>query len=115
MQQRWQDWVGLILGALLFLSPWIVGFSGAGAAAASAWVLGVIAVVLFGVAVSRPDNQWEEWANLVLAVLMLISPFALGFTFMLGAAYTHWFLGALIGLDAIWALVHLRGGAHGTV
>lgn len=114
MQQRWQDWVGLILGVLLFLSPWIVGFSGAASAAASAWVIGVITVVLFGVALSKPDHEWEEWVNLVLAVLLLISPFALGFTYVIGAAYTHWFLGVLIGADAIWALVEMRGRAHGT-
>lgn len=40
MQKRWQDSAGLVLGILLFLSPWIIGFSGITAAAASAWAIG---------------------------------------------------------------------------
>lgn len=114
MQQRWQDWVGLILGILLFLSPWIIGFSTMSAAASSAWVIGVVTFVLFAVALFQPEQQWEEWINLVLAVLLLIAPYAMGFVYVVGAAYTHWILGILIGADAIWALVDMRGQAHGT-
>ncbi len=112
MQQRWQDRIGLVLGVLLFLSPWIVGFSGVTAAAASAWVIGVATVVFFGIALVKPE-QWEEWVNLVLAVVLLLSPFVLGFTDTSGAAWTHWILAILIGGDAIWALVQDRGQAHG--
>jgi len=41
---RWQDWVNLLLGAWLFISPWALGFSNMGAeggahsnAATNAW------------------------------------------------------------------------------
>lgn len=112
MQQRWQDRVGLVLGALLFLSPWIVGFSGVAAAAASAWGIGVATVVFFAASLAKPQ-QWEEWVNLVLSVLLILSPFVLGFTGTTGAAVTHWILGILIGGDAVWALVQDRGRAHG--
>lgn len=112
MQQRWQDRIGVVLGVLLFLSPWIIGFSGMAAAAASAWVIGVATVVIFSIALAKPQ-QWEEWVNLVLAVLLILSPFVLGFTGVVGAAWTHWILGILIGADAIWALVQIRGQAHG--
>jgi len=114
MQQRWQDWFGLILGVLLFLSPWIIGFSTMSAAASSAWVIGVVTFVLFAMALFQPDRQWEEWVNLALAILLLIAPYAMGFVYVVGAAYTHWILGVLIGADAIWALVDMRGQAHGT-
>ena len=106
MQKRWQDYVGVVLGVLLFLSPWIIGYSAVTVAAASAWVF-------FGIALVKPD-QWEEWVNLVLAVLLLLSPFVLGFTGTPGAAVTHWILAVLIGGDAIWALIQTRGQAHGT-
>jgi len=109
MKQRWQDWVGLVLGILMVLSPFALGFTGMTAAAVSAWVLGVASIVLFAVALFRPEEQWEEWVNLALGILLILSPFALGFTPVLGAAYAHWILGILIGLDAIWALYELRG------
>jgi hypothetical protein len=115
MQQRWQDWVGLVLGIVLVLSPWLVGFADMMAAAASAWVIGIAAVILFGVSLWKPEQQRLEWANLVLAVLLILSPFVLGFAGMAGAAWTHWILGSLIGGDAIWARADTRGGqAHGT-
>lgn len=107
MQQRWQDWVGLVLGILMVLSPFALGFTGQ--AAASAWVLGVATIVLFAVGLFKPEYQWEEWVNLALGVLLILSPFALAFTPVLAAAYSHWILGVLIGLDAIWALYELRG------
>jgi len=114
MHKRWQDWVGLALGILMFLSPWLLGFAGSAYAAASAWILGVATVVLFAVALFKPEHQWEEWGNLGLAVLLILSPSVLGFTPALGAAYSHWILGVLIGLDAIWALYEIQGKAHGT-
>lgn len=111
MQQRWQDWVGLVLGVLLFLSPWIVGYAAVTAAAASAWVIGIATVVFFAIALAKPE-QWEEWVNLVLAVLLLLAPFVLGFTGATGAAWSHWILAILIGGDAIWALAQGRSGTH---
>ena len=113
MQKRWQDYAGVVLGVLLFLSPWIIGYTAMTAAAASAWVIGVATVVFFAIALAKPQ-QWEEWVNLVLAVLLLLSPFVLGFTGTMGAAVTHWILAVLIGGDAIWALVQMRAQAHGT-
>lgn len=114
MQKRWQDWVGLALGIVMFLSPWLVGFSGETYAAASAWVLGIATAVLFAIALFKPEHQWEEWGSLALAVLLILAPFALGFTAVIGAAYAHWILGALIGLDAIWALYEIQGKTHKT-
>lgn len=113
MTQRWQDKVGVVLGVILFLLPWLAGFASATAAATSAWVIGVATVVFFGIAVARP-GQWEEWVNLVLAVLLLLSPFVLGFTGMAAAAWSHWILAILIGADAIWALAQSRQGTRST-
>ena len=85
MQQRWQDRVGVVLGILLVLMPWIAGFSEAAMAAGSAWIIGVATIVIFGIAIAKPQ-QWEEWVNLVLAIVLLLAPFALGFMGLTGAA-----------------------------
>ena len=44
-----QDWINLICGILLFVSPWALGFSGDLMAARAAWVGGVV-IFLMGVA-----------------------------------------------------------------
>ncbi len=111
MENRWQDCVGLVLGILLVVSPWVVGFSELTMAAASAWIIGLVTIIVFGIAVAKPQ-QWDEWVNLVLAIVLLLSPFVLGFTGVVGAAWSHWILAILIGVDAIWALVASRRQVH---
>jgi hypothetical protein len=41
-----QDWISLICGVLLFLSPWGLGFSGDLTAARTAWVGGVVVFIV---------------------------------------------------------------------
>lgn len=116
MKQRWQDWVGLVLGAWMFLTPWIFGFTEMMAAAYSAHILGIGAALFFAVALYRPE-MWEEWVNLALAVLMVVSPFVLAFTNEAAAAWNHWVVGLLIGADAAWAMMqstpHRESRQHG--
>ncbi len=43
---RWQDWVSLVLGVLLFISPWVFGTATNGASSWDAWIIGVLGVLL---------------------------------------------------------------------
>ena len=36
LSNRWQDWLNLILGAWLFISPWVLGFANTATAFLSA-------------------------------------------------------------------------------
>ena len=79
-QQRWQDWINLLLGIWLFISPWVVGFEGTQMAASwNAWILGVAIVVFSAIAVSMPQ-VWEEIINLLLGIWMVISSWIIGAT-----------------------------------
>ena len=41
-EKRWQDWLNLLIGIWLFISPWVIGFAGTRHAASwNAWILGV--------------------------------------------------------------------------
>jgi len=82
---RWQDWLNLLLGAWLFISPWALGFAKAGGAATStyshaaafnAWIVGVI-VVLLSIAALARTQPWEEWLNLLAGFWLFISPWVL--------------------------------------
>src|SRR6478736_3825632 len=68
------DVANLILGAFLFVSPWIFGFSGS-TAAVNANIVGVIIAVLAIAAFAI----WEEWLNLIVGLWTLVSPWVLGF------------------------------------
>jgi hypothetical protein len=71
------DVANLVLGAFLFLSPWIFGFEG-GNASKNAHIAGIVIVVL-AVAALAAFAVWEEWLNLIVGLWVLISPWVLGF------------------------------------
>jgi VIT1/CCC1 family predicted Fe2+/Mn2+ transporter len=42
------EWAEIVIGVLVFLAPWALGFTGLTAMAWSAWIAGILAVVLAG-------------------------------------------------------------------
>jgi SPW repeat len=71
------DVANLILGAILFVSPWIFGFDGS-RAAENANIAGIVIVVL-AIAALAAFAVWEEWLNLIVGLWTLISPWVLNF------------------------------------
>src|SRR5437016_13224702 len=74
---RWQDWMNLLLGVWLLLSPWALGY-GQTTAAWNAHLLGTGIVAFAAIAAYMP-KAWEEVINVLLGVWMVMSPFMLGF------------------------------------
>jgi len=104
--QRWQDWVMLVFGVWLFITPfWMAGYASTVSIAAwNAYVLGVL-VGLFAIVALASPRPWEEWVELVLGIWLLISPFVLAFsTAEPGATLNAVILGVLIIIDSLWAL-----------
>jgi hypothetical protein len=54
--QIWEEWVNLLLGAWLFISPWVLGFSGDTTMSRNAWIVGVL---IFLVAASEISGTRE--------------------------------------------------------
>ena len=103
-----QDWINLICGVLLFISPWALRFSGDVTAARTAWVGGVI-IFLMGVAALAQFAEWEEWVALVVGALIVISPWVLGFAAIHAAMWTCVVLGVIVALSSIseiWTVHH---------
>jgi hypothetical protein len=74
---KWCDVANLILGAVLFFSPWIFGFD-AGRASENAHIAGIVIVVL-AIAALAAFAVWEEWLNLIVGLWTLVSRWVLGF------------------------------------
>ena len=79
MDKRWQDWVQLALGAWLFVSPWVLGYTKIAGAAANAYLIGA-ALVVFAIIALYAPKVWEEWISLVLGLWLIISPWFMGFS-----------------------------------
>ncbi|TMJ47767.1 MAG: hypothetical protein E6G85_26820 [Alphaproteobacteria bacterium] len=75
--EKYCDLANLILGAILFLSPWMFGFA-AGHESQNAWITGIVIAIL-SIAALAAFAVWEEWLNLVAGLWTIVSPWALGF------------------------------------
>ncbi len=71
------DVANLILGAILFFSPWLFKFD-AGMVSTNAYIAG-LAMAILAVAALAAFAVWEEWLNLIVGLWTLVSPWVLGF------------------------------------
>jgi membrane-bound ClpP family serine protease len=106
---RWQDWVSLVLGVILFITPWVFGTALYGWSSWDAWIVGVIGVILalLALALLRISTVFE-WLLLILGVWLFISPWLLGFAVLSPAAWVAWIIGILFVVANGWALVQTR-------
>jgi SPW repeat-containing protein len=108
-KQHWQDWVTLLLGIWICVSPWTTD-SGAGGAAISSYYIVGVAVTLFAIVALVTFRPWEEWVNLVLGAWLLVSPWLLGFRAVTGLMWNALLIGALVVACAGWVLSEEQGG-----
>lgn len=104
MDKRWQDWVQLALGAWLFVSPWVLGYTKIAGAAANAYLIGA-ALVVFAIIALYAPKVWEEWISLVLGLWLIISPWFMGFSQANGATQNALLVGIASIVLAIWVMV----------
>lgn len=114
---RWQDWVALVAGVVVLLTPlwfdpgttggiWTMIVVGALLAVAALWSLAV------------PGAIASEWAHAVIGVAMVVSPWIGAFVPETGAALTAWIGGGiaiLVGLEVIVEFSraeHRPAGSH---
>ena len=106
-----QDWINLFLAILLFISPWVLGFSADRFAAGNAWISAVVIGAL-AVGALGAFREWEEWVNLVAGIWVLIAPWILGFAGITYAMWTHVVLGILVAAAAAWEIWEVRHRPH---
>jgi hypothetical protein len=112
-ERRWQDYLNLILGIWLFLSPWLLSYSGTNTTASwNAWIFGVALVVFSAIAVSMPQT-WEEIINLLIGIWMVISPWVLGFTGARSPESNAVIVGILAIVFSVWAMAMRRTEIRG--
>ena len=92
---RWQDWANVVLGVILFITPFVFGATGSTTAAWTAYIGGVLLVIVGLFNLANPSNQAGEWTEGVLGVLVFISPWVLGFSGFTMLAYSAWIIGVL--------------------
>jgi len=111
--RRWQDWVVVGLGVVLFVTPFLFGETANSVAASTAYVLGAL-IALSGVLnAAMKDAGGLELIPAVLAVILFVSPWAFGFTALTGLAWAAWIIAILVVLTvgSLFAMQNRRAMA----
>jgi len=108
---RLQEWINLVIGAALFMSPWALQFTDLSDATVNARVCGLVIFVVAGGALLA-FGEWEDWHGIAVGAWIMISPWILGFAPITSAAGTHVFLGAMFIASESWEIWKIR---HPTV
>jgi SPW repeat len=109
--RRWRDYVTMVLGLVLILTPPVFGDTGQAVAAMSAYILGAL-ILLSGVltAAMREENGAEVVPG-ILAVVTFVAPWVLGFSGVTAVAWVSWIVGVLVFANAgemLWRVTGSR-------
>ncbi len=98
------------LALLLFVSPWLLDYSGLVIAAATAWISAIV-IAVATVAATIHFSEWEEWVNLAVSGWLIIAPWVLDFRYLNSAAAAFVGIGCFIfaiSVSDLWGLYHTR-------
>src|SRR5262249_55437427 len=95
----------LVLGIILFASPWIFAYP-AGPQWTNAIIAGIVIIVL-SIAALSAFTVWEEWLNLIVGLWLIVSPWVLHFA-ATTAMYVNVVIGVLVALLAAIELFDVR-------
>ena len=105
----WEDWVDMVLGVWLAISPWILGFSESDPAATrNALIVGIVIAALSALTFLA-YSVIEEWVDVVLGLWLIISPWVLSAGGNSAVVVDFLVVGVLVaGLSGyeIWAARH---------
>lgn len=108
--RTWEDWCGMLLGALIVASPWFPVQEGMVTTAGhQAVVLNTVAIGLVVFGLSQLEyvalQRWQEVTTIVVGLWLIASPYVLGYSGDGFLRIYHTSLGAvvlLLGVLQLW-------------
>ncbi|MEN3347508.1 MAG: hypothetical protein V7632_1143 [Bradyrhizobium sp.] len=99
----WEDWVGMLLGVLIMVSPWFpLQASDVIDVERSHLVLNSFVVGMLVLGLAQLEyvalHRWEEVGSLLLGLWLIASPFVLGYSADQALQAWHILLGALVAI-----------------
>jgi len=98
--RRWQDWAALLIGAVLVVAPFVFATGLAAPEAVAAYFFGGLVILGALINLAFPAVRYGEAIQIVLAVVIFVTPWALGFTAVAGMAWVGWILAVLLAATA---------------
>ena len=104
MFKRWQDWVMVLMGFWLLVSPTILDYAPSHAINGNAFGTGAVLIAFNLIAAARLVDDGQELFNIMTGWWLIASPFALGFHGSGCAEYNVIGIGSAVIVLAIWEI-----------
>ena len=106
-RREWPEGVTILLGVWILISPMVLGFApGQRDVTWNSWVIGVVLlIVAAGRAAAQVPKFWQEAANLVLGIWLILSPWILEFSAHAPARNSTLVAGIVVAGIALWAML----------
>ncbi len=100
VHRTWEDWVGVAIGFLIVISPWMADAVDSQFVVMNAVIVGALVLSLAGmeIVVLRAS---EEWLELACGLWLAASPFIFGYANSGQLRSWHFVLGAIVALLAV--------------
>jgi heme/copper-type cytochrome/quinol oxidase subunit 3 len=97
-----------VLGLILQISPWLLGFT---TTAAAAWTAGIggIVITVISFAAFIHLREWKEWVSLMTGLSLVTAPWLFGFAAIPPAVGAHVVIGLLVTALAAIELWRVHG------
>ena len=102
--EGWQDWVYVIVGVWLVVSPAAMGYLSDSPASANSWGIGGVLIVFNLIAISRVFGAGQAVFNILLGGWLILSPYQLDFATDKEAANITIVTGVLVVAFACWQI-----------
>lgn len=120
-RNRWPDWLNLAAGAWIFVSPWVLGYTGDTASEWTAWILGAAVAAIAAIALVARESALDEGFGVLAGVVLFVAPWLFGYSGVGDAATNSWLFGVVVTLLALSGFgesrrverAHHAGHAHG--
>jgi nitric oxide reductase large subunit len=101
------DVVNLVIGLVLFVSPWALGFAAESPTNWNAWLSGILIAAL-AVAALAVFAEWQEWLALAAGVWVALSPWVVQFSANQTTTTLHVIAGIVVAAVAALRLWYLH-------
>jgi len=118
IHHTWEDWVGMALGVLIGLSPWLAEQQDSQVVMWNAVIVGALVIALSALELTGL-RRWEEVSEIACGLWLIASPFTFGYAEAGALMYWHFVFGAVVVLLAAlelwqdWKLSDMDLTAHG--
>ena len=104
-------WINVLLGIWVIISPFVLGFALLPRAMWNNAIAGIIVAALALTRTGSPQQSGWSWANVILGIWLIISPFVVtAFSQLMNFRANNIILGILVGLVALF---RASGAARG--